>query len=245
MKTFTVLLLVVSSAFLVNAQQTTPTPQQVWVQGVVTDFLTGAPVPQATIIFETGTGGTISVWSRRDGSYFALVPVGAYRVAVQRMTYCSVRRAKANIGSDTRFDFRLPPCPTVHVGTQVDGRNAGEEAREVNPFKGAAFKLRSEFRLSYGTKQEDENSIDFHGTQLKHGVRDPKSNEVKDEYTFVSVMLSHETLTVYADTIKVAKKDFAIEAHGNVVIEDGGKRTTASAVKINLSGEKPVIDILR
>ena len=242
MKTIS-LLLVLLSLLLVNNQR--PSPQHVWVQGVVTDYLTGAPVARATVIVEVGTGGTISVWSQRDGRYFALVPVGVHRIAVQRMTYCSVRRAAANFVSDTRVDFRLPPCPTEHVGTAVNGRYNGEEAREVNPFKEAAFKLRSEFLLSYGTKQEDETSIDFHGTKLKHLVGDRNSREVKDEYTFVSVMLSHEFLTVYADTIKVARADFALEAHGNVVIEDNGKQTKASAVKLNLSGEKPVIDVLR
>jgi hypothetical protein len=222
------------------------TQQTALVRGVLTDFNTGAAVAGASVLFESDAG-TQKVVSARDGSYEARLPADVYRITVRRMTYCSGRRAATHIGDlpETRFDFVLVPCPTEEVGIIVNGRNAGEEAREVNPFNHDTFKVRSELLLRFNTKRESAKVIYYEGGKIKHAVRKLNSKEIEDVYTYVGVMLSYDLLTVYADKLKLAKETFEIEARGNVVVEDSGKRTKASAVRIKLRGDKPIIEILR
>jgi hypothetical protein len=253
MKAITVLLFI--SLLLVadgHSRQEPPAPssttqQTALVRGVLTDFLTGAGVGGATVLFERATGTQKEVISGKDGSYEALVPVDVYSITVRRLTYCSGRRAATHIGAlpETKFDFVLAPCPTEEVGILVNGRLTGEEARAVNPFNYDSFKVRSELLLRFGTKRESLKIIDYQGVRLRHAVRDRNSKEVKDEYAYVGVMLSYELLTVYADKVKLTKESFEVEAQGNVIVEDAGKRTKANAVRITLRGDKPVIEILR
>src|ERR1044072_9504347 len=79
------------------------------VRGVITDFLTGAGVARAAVIFESAAR-TETVLTSIDGSYEAQLPIDVYRISVRRMTYCSSRRAAAHIElPETKFDFTLVP----------------------------------------------------------------------------------------------------------------------------------------
>ena len=249
MKAITVLLFF--SLLLVadgHSRQEPPAPssttqQTALVRGVLTDFLTGAGVGGATVLFESA-GKTQTVVTAKDGSYEAELPIDVYRITARRMTYCSARRAAVHIGSlsETKFNFTLVPCATQEVGILSNGRYAGEETREVNPFHYDSFKVRSELLLRFGTKREDQRFIHYQGTKIKYLVWNRNSKESKDEYTYVGVMLSYDLLTVYADNIKLGKESFEIEAQGNVIVEDGSKRTRGSAVRIKLRGDKPIIE---
>jgi len=238
------------SSFRGDHQPPTSAPQQTaLVRGVITDFLTGAAVPRAAVVFESAAR-TETVLSSKDGSYEAQLPIDVYRISVRRMTYCSSRRAAVHIepSSETKFDFTLVPCATEEVGIVTDGRYSGEEAREVSQFHFDSLKLPSakgdtgEFLLAFGTKQEDQRFIEYDGARIKYLVRDRDSDELRDEYKSMPVMLSYGLHTVYGDKVKITKDTFEISVEGNVIVEDGRRRTQANAVRIRFAGDKIIVN---
>ena len=54
-----------------------------------------------------------------------------------------------------------------------------------------------------------------------------------------------DSLTIYADKVRLAKKTLQIEANGNVVVEDGKNRTEAKSVKVKFEAGKPTLDLIR
>lgn len=225
--------------------------QTALVRGVITDFLTGAAVPRATVIFESAAR-TQTVLSGKDGSYEAQLPIDVYRISVRRMTYCSSRRAAVHIeSSETKFNFILVPCAVEEVGILTDGRYSGEEAREVSQFYFDSLRVPSaigdtdELLLAFGTKREDQRFIDYEGARIKYLLRDRNSKELKEEYKYMGVMLSYGLYTVYGDKVKLTKDTFEINVERNVIVEDGRKRTQANAVRIRFAGDKSIVEVVR
>jgi len=225
--------------------------QTALLRGVLIDFISGARVPRATILFESA-GLTRTVVSTEDGSYQAQLPIDVYRISVRRLGYCSSRRAAVQLqaSSDTRFDFILVPCAIENVGIIESGRYKGEACREAKTFDFESFELSSsprakgELLLRFGTRREEQNFIEYEGAMINYLVSSQNPKEPVEKAKYLGVMVSYDSLTVYGDKVKLAKKTIELEARGNVVVEDGRKRTEASSVKIRFEAGKPILELI-
>jgi hypothetical protein len=253
------LLLVLSLVYAVNGHSKSREQLQLpftfqqtaLVRGVITDFLTGAAVPRASVVFESAARKE-TVLSGKDGSYEAQLPVDIYRISVQRMTYCSLRRAAVHLeSSEIRFNFILTPCAVEEVGILTDGRYSGEAAFEVSQFHYDSLRVppakgdNGELLLAFGTKGEDQQSINYNGPRIKYLLRDRIKKDTQEAYKFMPVMLTYGSHTIYGDTVKLTKVGFEISVVGNVSVEDGHTRTQANAVRIRFAGDKLIVEFIR
>lgn len=221
-------------------------------KGTVVDFISGAWIARATIVFE-GSRITRSVITGEGGSYEVELPIDVYRISVKRLGFCLARRAVFRVqpSSETRIDFTLVPCAMASVGITKNGQYKGEMCSDVRPFDYDSFQVSSspdvslELLLRFGERREDENGIEYEGAAVKHLVFGERSREVLEKHKYLGVMVSYDSLTIYADKVRLTKKTFEIEAHGNVVVEDGKKRTEARSVKIKFEASKPILELIR
>jgi hypothetical protein len=55
-----------------------------------------------------------------------------------------------------------------------------------------------------------------------------------------NVMASYDTVTIYADRIRVDRKTFQLDVEGDVIIEDGKERLRKSRVRVIIKNGVPV-----
>jgi carboxypeptidase family protein len=167
--TFLAAFLVALMAVPAMAQKITAT-----IRGTITDS-TGAVVPGAKVtVRNEGTGLNRVSESNSDGIYsFAELPVGSYRIEVEKAAFKSATRSRITLNvADTRavdvqletgsisetVDVEVPAVAVKTVGADVSGLVTGEQAREL-PLNGRNF-MQLTFLQPGVVAQEGMNSRD-------------------------------------------------------------------------------------
>lgn len=204
------------------------------VAGIVTD-ITGARVVHAKIAVE-GDGVTYNADTGEEGEYSISLKPGAYRIEVRSIGFCTARRAPFRIERQTtaKFDFTLIVCPIVNRIIIENGKYKGETCGPEPPFKEEAFPIRStsksslDLMVQYGERMEVNDQIKYEG--------------YRTSIAYSGVTVTYNLLTIQAERVSFDKKDLALMAEGNVIIQDDKQRIEANAIVVSL--KKGVAEIL-
>jgi len=56
-------------------------------------------------------------------------------------------------------------------------------------------------------------------------------------------VVSYDSITVYAETIRLERTTFRIEASGSVIVDDGGQRVRAKKAEVDLRTRSAIINL--
>ena len=187
----------------------------------------------ATIIVEGRVlKNQINTTTAEDGTYSIQLPVGIYRISVNKAGFCRTRRADFRLRtSNTTINFTLVVCPIVHSLILEDGKYKGETSRNQPPFKEDEFSIDPSsgvlnLVVQYGERIETEKAIHYKGFALS------------DRSCF-GVVATYDLMTLRADRLLFDRKSLRLRAEGNVVYEMSEKRTNAVLVEVDLHDGEP------
>jgi len=203
-------------------------------------FLTGtvldtnnSVIVGATIMVEDRISkNPISTTTTEDGTYRIQLPLGIYRISVNKAGFCPTRRADFRLrASNTTINFTLVVCPIVHSLILENGKYKGETARNQPPFKEEEFSIEPSSEglnlvIQHGERTETKKTIHYKGFAL-------------NDRTFFGVVATYDLITLRADRLVFDRKSLRLRAEGNVVFEMGEKRTRALLVEVDLHGREP------
>jgi hypothetical protein len=188
-------------------------------------------VPNITV-FIKGHGINRTFVSGEQESYDFDLPAGTYTITSEmRYGYnYPFKRAPVRIpaGTTTLINV-LAPMRVLVTGTTVGTESVTQLAPEpkyetVSVPNSAAPGLN--LVVQYDKKQERGRIVEY-----KDGAR-----------PFSGVIVTYDALTVIADLIRMDKETLRIEATGNVIIEDGKKRTHFQEKSIIFKEGKAIIE---
>lgn len=112
--------------------------------GVISDFLSGNPVPEAMVVFSNPAGINDTVFSDNNGKYLykGIMPAETYRIDVSHSQYFPDNKElktlsgeffmEYNKQSGYNIDFALigKPSPRFHIAGKVTERSTGDEMKD-------------------------------------------------------------------------------------------------------------------
>ena len=202
--------------------------------GTVLDTNNSVIVGASVIVEGRVLKNPISTTTAEDGTYSIQLPVGIYRISVNKAGFCRTRRADLRLQtSNTTINFTLVVCPIVHSLILEDGQYKGETARNQPPFKEEEFSIEPSsgglnLVIQYGERIETEKGIYYKGFALS------------DRACF-GVVATYDLMTLRADRLLFDRKSSRLKAEGNIVFEMGEKRTKALLVEVDLHEREPKV----
>lgn len=243
------LLLMSSIALASEYKQSSPTAQVGRLVGTVTD-MNDARVPQAKVIID-GAGTTLTVSTEEDGTYQSELPPGTYRIRVESLGFCPVRRASFRMqpSTTTLLNFTLIACPLANQLAIKDGQYKGEVTRYLDPFKEESVPIVStseaplELLIRYGERREGANFVEYKGAAVSYDEYAPNPAGSVRRRKYQGVTVTYNTLTIYADKVRLDPKNLRLEAYGNVVVEDGSRCVRGKRAVVDLKTSEPDIEL--
>lgn len=204
--------------------------------GTVQDTNNSVIVGATVIVEGRVVKNPISTTTAEDGTYSIQLPVGIYRISVNKAGFCRARRADFRLRtSNTTINFTLVVCPIVHSLILEGGQYKGEVSRNQPPFKEDEFSIDPSCSLNlviqYGERIETEKAIHYTGFAFS-------------ERAF-GVVATYDLMTLRADRLLFDRKSLRLKAEGNVVFEIGEKRTSAVLAEVELHDGEPRFTLLR
>lgn len=172
---------------------------------------------------------TVGTGDEYENGGLVELPVGVYRVTSRKGNYFDFRRSKFRVrpGAVTRINV----YPLIRVRTQMlmsDGSDRYVFARrpsyDVYDIPHSADKAINLF-VRYDKKRGRGEYVDY-------GVANHGDG---------NVMVSYDALSLYADRVRLDRKNFTLTAQGNVTLEDGTQRIKANNVTVRFNNGAPEI----
>lgn len=217
-----------------RAYSQSPSNTQANLGGVVVD-INQARIVNAKVILESG-GQTTTVATKDDGSFEVRLLPGVYKAKVVATGFCPLTRANFELRSsdNVTLNFVLSDCALEHALTFEKDRFKEESARYKLPFKEESIDLLSALSLKlvvhFGKRSEKDGIIEYRGFELSNARP-------------VGVTATYNHITLQADIIRFERNSLRMEAHGNVLVEDGKQKLRGNSAIVKLTNEHPQIDV--
>jgi hypothetical protein len=244
------LLLMSSIVSASGYKQSSPTMQVGRLVGTVTD-MNAARVPKAKVIID-GAGTSRAVSTGEDGTYQSELPPGIYRIRVESLGFCPVRRAsfRMQAATTTVLNFTLIACPLANQLAIKDGQYKGEVTRYLDPFREESIPIVStgdtplELLIRYGKRREGANFVEYKGAAVSYDEYAPNPAGSVRRRKYQGVTVTYNTLTIYADKVCLDQQNLRLEASGNVVVEDGTRQVQGGRAVVDLKTSEPNVELI-
>jgi len=165
------------------------------------------------------------------------VPVGIYRVSSRNGNYYDFERAPFRVRADTVTKINIFPLLRVRMQMlMADGSDRYQFAPKPK-YDSVAVPQSPDASLNmlirYDKKQRAAGSLAYSSNV----------GEFRGGSYAVSrgVMVTYDTFALYADKVRFDPAAFVLYADGNVVLEDGRRRTRANTLVVKFKGGAPEI----
>lgn len=195
------------------------------IKGIVLDP-NEARIPAVTILIE-GAHATRRLTTNDFGEYESEVPAGTYHIKADLPNYFPFRRAAIRVDSGKTVTINVAPAQRVlSVGLEVTEQGVQEPVRMAPLPQYEIFALRSPPR----------DDLDVLVQYQRRTLR-------RDTIEYTKAVVSYDSITVYAETIRLERTTFRIEAGGNVIVDDGGQRVRAKRAEVDLRTRSAIISL--
>jgi len=186
-----------------------------------------ARVVGARVVIE-GNRETRTVTTGIAGTTYPLeLPPGIYRIEVSQPGFCRNRRAAFRIrpSIETSVSLQLIVCPT-----HLYEKPFSEESFAIKS-SGVSLDLLIQFIEKSSSNRSGSRDLVQYASGKTVFVELPKA------------VASYDSLTVYALKMRFDPKKLKLEAEGEVVIEDKGRRRAAARAAVDFSANEPAITL--
>lgn len=211
-------------------------------RGVLTD-VSGRPVAGATILIK-GTRIARNLTTNTDGTYQIELPADLYHLSVSGWKdFSPALRAAFRLSPTTTSVLNLIliergtvaiPYPGAKPDEFFDDGPSVSIKYELLPLAQPLNSMPPEIGVQFGEKHLKGSVIEYKAELMYRGhslYGDPHPG----------VVVSYNLTTIYANRARFNRKSSRLEAEGNVIVENDGKRTHARRAEVDFTVEKPVV----
>jgi hypothetical protein len=209
------------------------------------------PVKRATITLEGE--GIKRVVNVTDGTYEIEAAPGIYRISAYDPAFCPAQRApfRLNAFAVTNLDLIFVDCPHVNRLQIIDGKPVwvskkaqagpkGEVDGFEEPFKERTFQtphppgIPAELLIRFSKWDETTKVFQYQGGQVSY------ENAQGTQTKFLPVMVSYDTLTIYAKRVCLNRDTLRLVADGDVIVQDGQQSIHFQHVEVDFKASDPM-----
>ncbi len=157
-----------------------------------------------------------SVLPNEDGKYEMQLPAGVYSITTKQGTFYPLKRAVFSVESNETVTINIRPTYRIlAIFLEVTSKGVREP-------------------VEYAAKPNYEEFLPFSDSPLNVVIEYQKGKRKGLETEYRNVKFSHNKQTIYADVLRLNKKNLSVEAEDNVIVDENGQRQSKQKANLKI-----------